>query len=259
MRARSVTGFVRLGPVDVEVTPKFLGGDSIGSAWRVALRRALTLLGDFGFEDEWTSGLPQSHTMFSDLPGDVLARSLGEAVVRGFPLDYRELDESLRAVRGKIDVARLHESLTPPAPLCTRCSAPPRTHAAISCSWSGRCADALAAYLAERGPGAGPLFCAAGIDSRLCPDVALQPNGLKLLLRRLGARAQVPKTHAHRFRHTFATWAIAHEVRELDVQHLLGHSSPDRVRRYSATYRSAQAAERHAAFSAGDGMLTAAG
>ena len=45
------------------------------------------------------------------------------------------------------------------------------------------------------------------------------------------------------------------DARELDVQHLLGHSSPEMVRRYSATYGSAQAAERHAAFSPGDGML----
>ena len=50
--------------------------------------------------------------------------------------------------------------------------------------------------------------------------------------------------HAHRFRHTFATWAIAHDARELDVQHLLEHSSPDMVRRYSDTYGSAQAAAR---------------
>ena len=64
--------------------------------------------------------------------------------------------------------------------------------------------------------------------------------------------------HAHRFRHTFATWATAHDAREIDVQHLLGHSSPEMVRRYSATYGSAQAAERHAAFSPGDGMLVGA-
>ena len=83
----------------------------------------------------------------------------------------------------------------------------------------------------------------------------LRPNGLKQLLRRLGRDAGIPKVHAHRFRHTFATWAIAHDARELDVQHLLGHSSPEMVRRYSATYGSAQAAERHAAFSPGDGML----
>ena len=120
--------------------------------------------------------------------------------------------------------------------------------------FAGRCADALAVYLADRGTAPGPLFVAARY-ARLHPGVRLRPNGLKQLLRRLGRAAGVRRVHAHRFRHTFATWAIAHDARELDVQHLLGHSSPEMVRRYSATYGSAQAAERHAAFSPGDGML----
>ena len=95
-------------------------------------------------------------------------------------------------------------------------------------------------------------------SARLNAGVRLRPNGLKQLLRRLGRAAGVPRVHAHRFRHTFATWAIAHDAREIDVQNRLGHSSPEMVRRYSATYGSAQAAERHAAFSPGDGMLVGA-
>ena len=125
--------------------------------------------------------------------------------------------------------------------------------------FAGRCADAIAAYLADRGTAPGPLLVAAR-SARLNAGVRLRPNGLKqLLLRRLGRDAGIPKVHAHRFRHTFATWAIAHDARELDVQHLLGHRSPEMVRRYSATYGSAQAAARHAAFSPGDGMLGGAG
>ncbi len=115
------------------------------------------------------------------------------------------------------------------------------------------------------------------------PGSGSAANGLKQRLRVLGRETGIPRVHVHRFRHTFATWAIAHDARELDVQHpscaaprraqsgiahdareldvqhLLGHSSPDMVRRYSATYRSAQAAERHAAFSPGDGMLVGPG
>ena len=124
--------------------------------------------------------------------------------------------------------------------------------------FAGRCAEALAAYLADRGTAPGPLFVAARYGS-LNDGVRLAPNGVKQLLRRLGREAGVPRVHAHRFRHTFATWAIGHDARELDVQHLLGHNSPDMVRRYSATYGSAQAAERHAAFSPGDGMVVGAG
>ena len=61
--------------------------------------------------------------------------------------------------------------------------------------------------------------------------------------------AGVAQANPHRFRHTFATWAIRASARELDVQYLLGHSSPMMVRRYSATYDSEQAASHHAAFS----------
>ena len=69
------------------------------------------------------------------------------------------------------------------------------------------------------------------------------------MLRRLAKRTGIAKVHAHRFRHTFATWAIEQDARELDVQHLLGHSSPDMVRRYASTYDSEQAARRHVVFS----------
>ncbi len=72
--------------------------------------------------------------------------------------------------------------------------------------------------------------------------------------KRLGLKTGLAKVHAHRFRHTFATWAIEHNARELDVQYLLGHSSPDMVRRYASTYNSEQAARRHATFSPGDAL-----
>ena len=97
-----------------------------------------------------------------------------------------------------------------------------------------------------RGAGSGPVFR----DSRR--DLPLQNNGVKQMLRRLGRQTGVPKVHAHRFRHTFATWAIENQARELDVQYLLGHSTPDMVRRYSATYNSEKAARAHEAFSPAD-------
>jgi integrase/recombinase XerC len=112
-----------------------------------------------------------------------------------------------------------------------------------------RCQRALLRYLELRGDDAGPLFLAASHLHALKPGVALRPNGLKQMLRRLGRQSGLPKVHAHRFRHTFATWAIEQDARELDVQFLLGHSSPDMVRRYASTYSSEQAARRHVTFS----------
>jgi integrase/recombinase XerC len=71
---------------------------------------------------------------------------------------------------------------------------------------------------------------------------------LGTLFTRLGQRAGV-HANPHRFRHTFATWAIENHARELDVQYLLGHSTSAMVRRYSATYDAAKAADAHASFS----------
>jgi integrase/recombinase XerC len=80
----------------------------------------------------------------------------------------------------------------------------------------------------------------------------LTRNLIRVRMQHLGRVAGVAKTHAHRFRHTFATWAIENDARELDVQYLLGHSTPAMVRRYSATYNAEKAARAHARWSPGD-------
>ncbi len=122
--------------------------------------------------------------------------------------------------------------------------------------FASRCREALLVYLAFRGDRPGPLFLATSNGNHaLKPGVALRPNGLKQLLRRLGRQAGLGKVHAHRFRHTFATWAIERDARELDVQYLLGHSSPDMVRRYASTYNCEQAARRHALFSPAEALI----
>ena len=120
-----------------------------------------------------------------------------------------------------------------------------------------RCSSALTVYLGHRGLEPGPLFYASNHHGALNPGIGLRPNGLKQMLRRVGRVTGIKKVHAHRFRHTFATWAIEHDARELDVQYLLGHSSSDMVRRYSSSYRSEQAAMRHVNFSPADQMLPA--
>lgn len=80
----------------------------------------------------------------------------------------------------------------------------------------------------------------------------LTGNLIRVRMAQLGRLAGILRTHAHRFRHTFATWAIENGARELDVQYLLGHSSPVMVRRYSATYNSEKAARAHVDWSPGD-------
>jgi integrase/recombinase XerC len=84
------------------------------------------------------------------------------------------------------------------------------------------------------------------------PGYPLSGNLVRIRMAQLGRLAGVRKTHAHRFRHTFATWAIEHGARESDVQYLLGHSTPSMVRRYWATYNSEKAARAHVNWSPGD-------
>jgi len=116
-------------------------------------------------------------------------------------------------------------------------------------AFSDDCGRELLRFLKVRGDEPGPLFCASDGHGSLRQTVALRPNGVKQMLRRLGKTTGLAKVHAHRFRHTFATWAIEQGARELDVQLLLGHASPDMVRRYASTYNAEQAARRHGEFS----------
>jgi integrase/recombinase XerD len=75
------------------------------------------------------------------------------------------------------------------------------------------------------------------------------PHTLNVILQRIAERMELRKVHPHRFRHTFATWAIRASAREIDVQSLLGHSSLAMVQRYARTYSSEQAVAAHASFS----------
>jgi site-specific recombinase XerD len=102
---------------------------------------------------------------------------------------------------------------------------------------------ALQDYMkAFRGFADGPLF-------RSVQGRPLRNHHMNVMFTRFARLAGVAQVNPHRFRHTFATWAIRASARELDVQYLLGHTSSLMVRRYSATYDSEQAAANHAAFS----------
>lgn len=107
-------------------------------------------------------------------------------------------------------------------------------------------ARAVRDYLERfRGEHPGPLF----LTWRHKP---LCRAAMRTIFQRLGEQAGVPKVHPHRFRHTFATWAIEQQAQEIDVQFLLGHSTPAMLRRYTATYDAEKAAQAHASFSPGD-------
>jgi site-specific recombinase XerD len=121
--------------------------------------------------------------------------------------------------------------------------------------FADRCCDALVKYIEVRSPSLGPLFWKATPYGRLISQSPITAIGIRQAMARVGDLAQVSDVYPHRFRHTFATWAIKNNAREIDVQHILGHRSLDMIRRYTMTYRSEQAAGRHSEFSPGDQML----
>jgi site-specific recombinase XerD len=66
-------------------------------------------------------------------------------------------------------------------------------------------------------------------------------NAVKLLLRRWGKKAGVPRLHAHLCRHTYATNFLIHNCGDVfRLQQILGHSTLEMVRRY-VHFASAQA------------------
>jgi len=61
----------------------------------------------------------------------------------------------------------------------------------------------------------------------------LQPNAVKLLLKRWGKRAGVSRLHAHLCRHTYATSFLNKNCGDVfRLQQILGHSTLEMVRRY---------------------------
>ena len=113
--------------------------------------------------------------------------------------------------------------------------------------WVGigeRTAAALRDYIERfRGDQAGALF----LTRR--GEAMVDAHTLNVVLGRVARRAGLEKANPHRFRYSFATWAIASGAREIDVRLLLGHSSPQMTQHYARAYDSEQAVEAHAALS----------
>jgi site-specific recombinase XerD len=61
----------------------------------------------------------------------------------------------------------------------------------------------------------------------------MQPNAIRLLLKRWGRKAGVPRLHAHLCRHTYATKFLTQNCGDVfRLQQILGHSTLEMVRRY---------------------------
>jgi len=61
----------------------------------------------------------------------------------------------------------------------------------------------------------------------------MQPDAIRLLLKRWGRKAGVPRLHAHLCRHTYATKFLTHNCGDVfRLQQILGHTTLEMVRKY---------------------------
>jgi site-specific recombinase XerD len=75
----------------------------------------------------------------------------------------------------------------------------------------------------------------------------LQPNAVKLLFRRWGRNAGVPRLHAHLLRHTYATNFLLHRCGDVyRLKQILGHNTLQMVDRYVHYASAEDAIRRHA-------------
>ncbi len=88
----------------------------------------------------------------------------------------------------------------------------------------------LQRYLRLRGPvpDASPMWLSTTTGE------GLTLNGLRLLLLRLGRRADVKHCHPHTFRRTFALWSLRAGMNVYALQQIMGHADLTMLRRYLA-------------------------
>ena len=91
-------------------------------------------------------------------------------------------------------------------------------------------ADLLERYLKRRKDKDEALFVGQGICDKT--PKRLQPNGVRVLLKKIGKRAGVQHVHPHKFRRTKATELARHGMPIQTVSHLLGHEKIETTMEY---------------------------
>jgi hypothetical protein len=109
LRARGVTGVIRIGKVDVEIAPKFL--NSASGSWQTVLWRILSVVEGGIVDENLTSA---NHVVVEGLP-DLLAEmflsSYAKGAGRGLPRGYVAHASSGSVLRGALDTTKFAEWL----------------------------------------------------------------------------------------------------------------------------------------------------
>jgi integrase/recombinase XerC len=116
--------------------------------------------------------------------------------------------------------------------------------------FGAKTALALARYARARAKQPGASLSAFWLDAT--GREPLQPNGVKIMLKRRGQRVGMPRLHAHQFRHTFAHNWLRAGGNETDLMRIMGWSTRAMVQHYGASAADSRAIEAHRGMAMGD-------
>lgn len=105
LRAEMVTGVVRVGRVDIEIAPKFLGIDQQG--WQGILWQILTVVEGGYVDDVLTTAHNLDALSIPDLLAEIFLTSFARGASRGLPRRYQSIPMEGEVLRGALDTARL--------------------------------------------------------------------------------------------------------------------------------------------------------
>ena len=112
LRAEAVTGVLRIGNVDIEISPKFLSSDD--NSWQTVLWRILTVVEGGHVDDNFTAAHELDLLSMPDLLAEMFLRSYAKGAARGLPRGYQSEQMSGTMLRGSIDLSSLGKWMAQP-------------------------------------------------------------------------------------------------------------------------------------------------
>lgn len=86
LRAKGITGIVRIANIDIEITPKFLS--VVDGSWQIVLWRILTVVEGGYIDDDLTTANQLKSMSMPDLLAEIFLRSYSKGAGRGLPRGY---------------------------------------------------------------------------------------------------------------------------------------------------------------------------
>ncbi|QZY64076.1 McrC family protein [Providencia rettgeri] len=112
LRAKGITGIVRIANIDIEITPKFLS--VVDGSWQIVLWRILTVVEGGYIDDDLTTANQLKSMSMPDLLAEIFLRSYSKGAGRGLPRGYLVERGAGNVLRGKLDITRLGEWVSNP-------------------------------------------------------------------------------------------------------------------------------------------------